>query len=69
MNYEIVETHIDSIKHGDCIERDGRIFTVSNSDIKRGGFMGTTIFGDSYRLGRLPVNKVRIITQSKRVID
>ena len=45
------EVHVSDIKVGDCIEHQGRLMTVCSKDIKK-GFMGLTIFGDSYRLGR-----------------
>lgn len=48
--------HIDSIRAGDCVEHDGRFMTVCRNDLKR-GFMGITLFGDSYRLGTVPVVK------------
>lgn len=60
MNYEVIDTHIDSIKPGDTVEHNGKMMTVCRSDIKLGTFMGTTLFGDSYRLGRIPVKKVNI---------
>lgn len=37
---------------------DGFERTVGKGNIKRDSFMGTSIFGDTYRLGRLPVKKV-----------
>ena len=58
---EIVETHISNIQPGDTVEHNGKLMTVCAKDIKRGGFMGTTLFGDSYRLGYLLVKKVNII--------
>jgi hypothetical protein len=45
------EVHVSDIKVGDCIEHQGRLMTVCRKDIKK-GFMGLTIFGNSYRLGR-----------------
>lgn len=50
--------NIESIKSGDTIQHNGELRTVCASDIKHSDFMGTTIFGDSYRLGYLPVIKV-----------
>jgi hypothetical protein len=50
-------THIDLISHGDTVEHYGELRTVCSSDINS-GFMGVTIFGDSYRLGTLPVIRV-----------
>ena len=55
MIYEIVETHIADIKHGDCIIENGAMVTVSNSHIKRDPFFGTTLRGDFYNGGRKPV--------------
>ena len=60
MIYEIVETHIADIKHGDCIIENGAMVTVSNSHIKRDPFFGTTLRGDSYNGGRKPVLKAAI---------
>ena len=60
MIYEIVETHITDIKHGDCIIENGALVTVSNSHIKRDPFFGTTLRGDSYSGGRKPVLKAVI---------
>lgn len=45
------EVHVSDIKAGDCIEHQGKLMTVCRKDIKK-GFMGLSIFGDSYRLGR-----------------
>ena len=60
MIYEIVETHITDIKHGDCIIENGVMVTVSNSHIKSDPFFGTTLRGDSYNGGRKPVLKAVI---------
>jgi len=60
MIYEIVETHITDIKHGDCIIENGVMVTVSNGHIKCDPFFGTTLRGDSYNGGRKPVLKAVI---------
>jgi hypothetical protein len=57
MNYELKDVHIAEIKHGDAIMHNGKIHTVDRSYIKK-GFMGKTIYGDSYRLGTIPVKLV-----------
>jgi hypothetical protein len=57
MNYTIKSMHISMIRSGDTIEHDGVMRTVSGSDIKN-GFMGKTIFGDSYNLGNKLVRVV-----------
>lgn len=59
MNYTIVNKHISLISAGDTIMHNQVMKTVCNSDIKN-GFCEVTIFGDSYRLGTLPVQKVII---------
>lgn len=60
MIYEIIETHITDIKHGDCIIENGVMVTVSSSHIKRDPFFGTTLRGDSYNGGRKAVLKAVI---------
>lgn len=61
MNIDNVKTepvHISTISAGDTICHNGKISTVSGNNIKRDSFMGTTLFGDSYRSGHRPVEKV-----------
>ena len=60
MIYEIVETHISCIKHGDTIMESSEIVTVSRNYIKSDPLLGTTIRGNSYHGGRKPVLKVVI---------
>ncbi len=56
---KIVEVHISTISIGDSIVcNDGFERTIGKGNIKQNTFMGTTILGDSYRLGSLPVKKV-----------
>ena len=56
-----VEIHKDNIRSGDTIAcNDGYLRTVCSKDISRGGFYGTTIFGNSYRLGTVLVKKAVI---------
>ena len=57
LGWAVKEVHIKVIRTGDTVEHCGKVMTVCSSDIKR-GFMGKTIFGDSYRLGTLPVIKL-----------
>ena len=61
MTYDVVHTHIDLIRPGDTVEIDGHLKTVCKSDIRK-GFMGTTLWGDSHRLGTLPVRRAIIKT-------
>lgn len=53
------QTHKTAIRAGDVIEHDGRVVTLCARDIKRDSFMGVTIRGDSYMLGRKPVIRLR----------
>jgi len=43
--------HISTIKAGDTIIHNDKIYTVCKKDIITGGFFGITIFGDSYNAG------------------
>ena len=61
MDYAIFLTHIDLIRPGDTVEIDGQLKTVCPNNIKR-GFMGTTLWGDSYKLGSVPVRLAIIKT-------
>lgn len=56
----LAPVHVDEIRPGDLIEFRGEIKTVCAADIRRGGFMGTTIFGDSFRCGSLPVQRATV---------
>lgn len=57
-NVKIEPVHISNISVGDTIEREGKIMTISGNNLKTNTFMGTTLFGDSYKLGTVLVNKV-----------
>ena len=50
--------HISTIKAGDTIIHNGKESTVCKKDITIGGFMGTSVFGDSYRSGTKLVEAV-----------
>lgn len=51
--------HISTIKPFDTVFHNGKIRTVCSNDLSRSGFMGLTLFGDSYRLGYALVKKIR----------
>lgn len=53
-----MKVDILTIKSGDTIVHNGNVVTVNAKDIHRDSFMGITLFGDSYSLGRKPVIKV-----------
>ena len=59
MNYVVTPTHINLIQPGDTVEIDGQLKTVSR-DVIGQGFMGKTLWGDSYRLGTQLVRRVAI---------
>ncbi len=54
----IQKVHISLIQASDTVFHDGKARTVCANDIRRDGFMGRTLFGDSYVLGRKPVVRV-----------
>ena len=60
MKYEIVETHITDIQHGDIIIENGALVTLSRNYIKNDQLLGRTIRGNSYNGGRKPVLKAVI---------
>jgi len=60
MNYETKEVHISTIRGGDTVNHNGDIKTVGKNDVKYSSFMGHTLFGDSYRMGTVPVKKIII---------
>lgn len=60
MKYEIVETHISDINHGDIIIENGELVTLSRNYIKNDPLIGRTIRGSSYNGGRKPVLKAVI---------
>ena len=62
MNYETTPTHVDLIRPGDTGLIDWHLKTGSANNIKR-GFMGTTLWGDSFRLGTVPVQRVTFKTK------
>jgi hypothetical protein len=43
---------LGQIKVGDTILHNGKLKTVSRSNIKHDSFMGLTLFGDSYHIKR-----------------
>lgn len=60
MKYEIVETNIADIQHGDIIVENGELVTISSNYIKNDPFLGRSIRGNSYSGGRKPVLKAVI---------
>ena len=62
MTYIVTSTHIDFIRQGDTLLIDGHLKTVCPNDLKL-GFMGTTLWGDSYKLGTVPVQRATFQTK------
>jgi hypothetical protein len=58
MTTKTQKVHIDEIRSGDTVVHEGKVMTVGKKDISKGGFMGTTLFGDSYMCGYRLVTKV-----------
>lgn len=51
--------HISALRPGDTIHHEGADRTVCSADIRRAPDGEVSVFGDSYRLGTLPVQRVR----------
>lgn len=61
LKFRIVPTNVSEIHIGDIIKcRDGVIRTVGRNNMRHLQGIGTTIFGDSYNLGNIPVDRVVI---------
>lgn len=56
--YTTTPCHINELRIGDTVLHNGGLITVCRRNLSRGGFMGTTLLGDSYRSGALPVTRV-----------
>lgn len=55
MDYTINPQHISTIKAGDTVVHNNVLRTVCKNDIRRSEFFGTSLFGDSYNMGRRDV--------------
>ena len=62
MTHTVITTHIDLIRPGDTVLIDGHLKTVCPNGLKR-GFVGTTLWSDSYKLGTVPVQRVTFQTK------
>jgi hypothetical protein len=56
------QVHISKIQSGDTIVHNNEVTTVSNTNIKNDGFMGKTLFGDSYNSGHKLVTRIHFVT-------
>lgn len=57
-SFKTIQVHISQISVGDMINFEGKTRTVNKNHIKYDGFMGKTLFGDSFNLGYKKVEKV-----------
>lgn len=55
---EVEKVHISLVRCSDTVFHEGRVRTVGNKDLNSDAFMGPTMFGDSYVLGRKPVHRL-----------
>lgn len=60
MEYTIEHVQISTIQPGDTVMHDGKMKTVCRNNIKHDSFIGVTLFGDCYKMGRKLVQKVII---------
>ena len=56
-NFTVVEVNISQIHAGDVVLHGGHLRTLCPKDIKLGGLLGKSIWGDSYRSGSIPVKR------------
>ncbi len=56
MKTELV--HISQIKHGDVIKFQNQFRTVNKKDIDYSNFMGISIWGDTFKLGRVLIERM-----------
>lgn len=54
----VEKVHISRISPGDTVIHNGEVKTVCRNNIKIGGFMGTSLWGDSYHSGYKLVERV-----------
>jgi len=56
--YSIKNVHISTLQYGDTIIWKNTLTTVSKYNFKKGGFLGSTIYGDSLKFGSILVKLV-----------
>lgn len=60
MQYTIEHVQISTIKAGDTVMHRGVLKTVCRNNLGMDSFMGITLFGDCYKMGRKLVQRVNI---------
>jgi hypothetical protein len=58
--------HINEIKVGDTVVYQGELKTVDGQCLKHKGFCGTTLWGDSFKVGSELVHRVEFVTLAKK---
>jgi hypothetical protein len=53
------DVHISKLRAGDMVVHDSCLKTVCSKDIRYNSFMGLTLWGDSYKLGTVPVRRLK----------
>tara|TARA_B100000929_G_scaffold197599_1_gene156804 strand:+ start:11308 stop:11568 length:261 start_codon:yes stop_codon:yes gene_type:complete len=56
--HEVRKIHVSLVRGGDTVFHDGKVKTVCFNDVGYDSFMGHKLFGDSYVLGRKPVQRI-----------
>lgn len=65
--FETEEVHISEITVGDTVIEDGEAMTVGKESFNRCPFMGLSLFGDTYLLGRRLVTRLVTCEDGKLV--
>ena len=58
--YPIEIVHISDVRVGDTVLHQDQEMTVCQNNLRKDGFMGHLLFGDSYRLGTQLVKRLKI---------
>lgn len=56
--HDVEKIHVSLIRGGDTVFHEGKVKTVCFNDVGYDSFMGHKLFGDSYVLGRKPVQRI-----------
>jgi hypothetical protein len=59
------QVHVALIRPGDAVLFDGKMRTVCRKDLHRDDLMGVTLWGDSFRLGTVPVLRAMMTRQEE----
>lgn len=56
--HAVEKVHVANVRGGDTVFHEDKVRTVGMKDVGYDSFMGHKLFGDSYVLGRKPVQRV-----------